>query len=49
MIGNLEAVRKVHAFVAEKIHEKPDANPKPIEGETKVNFERHKQVSMQCR
>ena len=44
--GTEEAVRKCHLFVMEKIREKPDPNPKPVDGDLKVNFERHKQVSL---
>ena len=29
----------------EKIREKPDPNPKPVEGDIKANLERHKQVT----
>lgn len=42
--GTVEAVRKVHNFIMDKIREKPDTNPKPLDGDLKVNFERHKQV-----
>ena len=28
----------------DKVYEKPDPNPKPVDGEVKVNLERHKQV-----
>ena len=41
-MGSCEAVRRVHAFIMEKIREKPDPNPKPED--TNKNFERHRQV-----
>ena len=44
--GNLDAVKQVHEFIMDKIREKPDPNPKPVEGESKINFERHKQVGV---
>ena len=46
--GTEDAVRKCHLFVMEKIREKPDPNPKPVDGDLKVNFERHKQVCPDC-
>ena len=42
--GTIESVKNVVAFMMEKIREKPDPNPKPVDGELKVNLERHKQV-----
>ena len=41
-MGGVDAVRRVHHFIMEKIREKPDPNPKPEE--TNKNFERHRQV-----
>lgn len=41
-MGGVEAVKRVHCFIMEKIREKPDPNPKPEE--TNKNFERHRQV-----
>ncbi|XP_013393521.1 RNA-binding protein Nova-1-like [Lingula anatina] len=46
MTGNLESVLNVNSFVMDKIREKPDPNPKPVDGEVKVNLERHKQVKI---
>ena len=44
MTGTIESIRNVHNFIMEKIREKPDPNPKPVDGDIKVNLERHKQV-----
>jgi len=44
IMGGVEAVRRVHNFIMEKIREKPDPNPKPEE--TNKNFERHRQVCL---
>ena len=41
-MGAVDAVRRIHTFIMEKIREKPDPNPK-LE-ETNKNFERHRQV-----
>ena len=43
IMGGVEAVKRVHCFIMEKIREKPDPNPKP--DETNKNFERHRQVN----
>lgn len=42
--GTVDSVRQVHNFIMDRIREKPDPNPKPVDGDLKVNFERHKQV-----
>ena len=42
----MESVKQVHEFVMEKIREKPDPNPKPVDGDIKANLERHKQVQI---
>ncbi|XP_061173233.1 RNA-binding protein Pasilla-like isoform X7 [Saccostrea echinata] len=44
IMGGVEAVKRVHCFIMEKIREKPDPNPKP--DETNKNFERHRQVKI---
>ncbi|KAK3093688.1 hypothetical protein FSP39_018925 [Pinctada imbricata] len=44
IMGGVDAVRRVHHFIMEKIREKPDPNPKPEE--TNKNFERHRQVKV---
>ncbi|XP_064621132.1 RNA-binding protein Pasilla-like isoform X2 [Lineus longissimus] len=44
--GTVEAITSIHNFIMEKILEKPDPNPKPVDGELKVNLERHKQVKI---
>ncbi|XP_048738177.1 RNA-binding protein Pasilla-like isoform X9 [Ostrea edulis] len=44
IMGAVEAVKRVHCFIMEKIREKPDPNPKPEE--TNKNFERHRQVKI---
>ena len=43
--GCFESVKKAHEFIIDRIREKTDPNPKPVDGDLKVNFERHKQVS----
>ena len=40
----MEAITSIHNFIMDKVYEKPDPNPKPVDGEVKVNLERHKQV-----
>lgn len=42
--GSVEAVRKVHIFIMEKIREKPEPNPKL--DENKSTYERHRQVKL---
>ncbi|GAB1604532.1 RNA-binding protein Nova-1-like isoform X3 [Argonauta hians] len=42
--GSVEAVRKVHTFIMEKIREKPEPNPKL--DENKSTYERHRQVKI---
>lgn len=44
IMGAVDAVRRIHSFIMEKIREKPDPNPK-LE-ETNKNFERHRQVKI---
>ncbi|XP_046333338.2 RNA-binding protein Pasilla-like isoform X5 [Haliotis rufescens] len=44
IMGPVDAVRRVHNFIMEKIREKPDPNPKL--DETKTTFERHRQVEV---
>jgi RNA-binding protein Nova len=34
--GSGESVQKVHNFIMARIRDKPDPNPKPVEGEMKV-------------
>ncbi|CAH1791778.1 unnamed protein product [Owenia fusiformis] len=46
MTGTHDQVNRVADFVLEKIREKPDPNPRPVDGELKVNQERHKQVKI---
>ena len=48
VVGTIDSVKSVQKFIMDRIREKPDQHPKPVEMDGKVNQERHKQVRPLC-